>query len=281
VTVALLGTGTMGAGMARRIATTGDDLRVWNRTRERAEPLADVATVCDEVGEAVAGADVVVTMLFDADAVEETVRRGAGHYRDDAVWLQCSTVGVDGSARLARVAEELGLDHLDSPVLGTKDPAEQGSLVVLASGRPELRPRVDDVLGAIGSKTVWVGDEPSAGSRLKLACNAWMLTIVQAVAESLAMTRAFGVDPELFLQAVHGSAVEAPYVGIKGRAMLDGDFDPDFALSGGLKDLDLVMEAVSGLDVDPQVLPAVRAQFAAAQEAGYGDEDLAATYRRL
>jgi len=222
----------------------------------------------------------VVTVLHDADACAEVLRQAGEVVGADTVWVQCSTVGVEGTERLAALAGELGLAYLDAPVLGTRKPAEDGTLVVLAAGPSSLRPTVDPVLDAMGSRTLWVAEEPGAGSRLKLACNAWVLTVVEGVAESLAMTRALGLDPALFLEAVSGSAVEAPYVGLKGKAMLaDGEIDPDFALAGGLKDLGLMVEAVAATDFEPRLLPALHDQFAAAVDQGYGDQDLAATYR--
>ena len=136
-TVALLGTGTMGAGMARSIAGAGLRLRVWNRTRERAEPLAGVATVADTAADAVRGADVLVTMLFDADSVAAAVAEAGDALGPGTVWLQTTTVGVHGERQVAGVAGDLGVPYVDAPVLGTRGPAEQGKLVVLASG-PKL-----------------------------------------------------------------------------------------------------------------------------------------------
>jgi len=276
-TVALLGTGTMGAGMARNIAAAGLPLRVWNRTRERAEPLADVAEVAGSVSAAVTGADVVLTMLFDADSVADTMEEAREALGPDVVWLQQSTVGIDGTARLAKLAEQLGVAFVDAPVLGTRKPAEDGALVVLASGPEAARDRVAPVLGAVGSRTMWVG-EAGAGSRLKLAANAWVFTVVEGIAESLALTRELGLDPRLFLEAVQGGALDAPYVQLKGGAMLEGAFDPAFALAGALKDADLILEAARSAGLDLGVLPGVREHFARAVEAGHGDQDMAAVY---
>jgi len=276
-TVALLGTGTMGAGMARNIAAAGLPLRVWNRTRERAEPLADVAEVAGSVSAAVTGADVVLTMLFDADSVADTMEEAREALGPDVVWLQQSTVGIDGTARLAKLAEQLGVAFVDAPVLGTRKPAEDGALVVLASGPEAARDRVAPVLGAVGSRTMWVG-EAGAGSRLKLAANAWVFTVVEGIAESLALTRELGLDPRLFLEAVQGGALDAPYVQLKGGAMLEGAFDPAFALAGALKDADLILEAARSAGLDLGVLPGIREHFARAVEAGHGDQDMAATY---
>lgn len=277
-TVALLGTGTMGLGMARNIAAAGMPLTVWNRTPERAAPLADVATVADSVSSAVAGADIVVTMLFDLDSVVDTMAEARGALAGDAVWLQQGTVGAAGADRLAELAADLGVTYVDAPVLGTRKPAEDGALVVLASGPEAARGRVAPVLEAIGNRTMWVG-EAGAGSRLKLAANAWVFAVVEGVAESLALTRDLGLDPRLFLEAVSGGALDAPYVQLKGGAMLDGAFDPAFALAGALKDADLILAAAEDAGSELAVLPGVREHFARAVAAGHGDLDMSATYR--
>jgi 3-hydroxyisobutyrate dehydrogenase len=276
-TVALLGTGTMGAGMARNIAGAGLPLRVWNRSRDKAEALADVATVAGSVAEAVEGADVVLTMLYDADSVAETMEQARGHLGADTVWLQQSTIGVAGSDRLVELAKDLGVTLVDAPVLGTRKPAEDGALVVLGSGPEDARAAVDPVLEAIGSRTMWVG-EAGAGSRLKLAANAWVATVLEGVADSLALTRDLGLDPALFLEAVSGGAMDAPYVQLKGKAMLAGEFEPSFALSGALKDVDLILAAADSVGTDLGPMPGIRAHLARATDAGHGDRDMAATY---
>jgi 3-hydroxyisobutyrate dehydrogenase len=275
--VALLGTGTMGAGMARNLATAGLEVRVWNRTAARAEPLADVATVAGSIRDAVDGADIVLTMLYDVDSVAAAITEAGPALGDDTVWLQQSTVGVAGTERLVALAAELGVAYVDAPVLGTRKPAEDGALVVLASGAADLRTRVQPVFDAIGSRTMWVG-EAGAGTRLKLAANAWVLTVVEGVAESLALTRDLGLDPRLFLEAVAGGALDAPYVGLKGAAMLDGSFEPAFALDGALKDADLILEAASGAGVEMGLMPGIRDHLARASAAGHGDLDMSATF---
>lgn len=277
-TVALLGTGTMGAGMAANIARAGLPLRVWNRSREKAEPLAAVgAVVADSPAEAVQGADLVLTMLFDADAVASTMEQARASLAPGAVWVQQSTVGVEGSDRLVALARDLGVAYVDAPVLGTRKPAEDGALVVLASGPDDVRERVTPVFDAIGSRTLWLGAAGEA-SRLKLAANAWVITVVEGIAESLALTRSLGLDPHLFLQAVAGGAMDAPYVQLKGTAMIDGDFAPSFSLDGAAKDADLIVAAARGAGVELAVVEAARDHLARARAAGHGGQDLSATY---
>jgi 3-hydroxyisobutyrate dehydrogenase len=278
-TVALLGTGTMGAGMARNIARAGLAVRAWNRNPDRAEPLAsDGVTVCRSAAEAVHGADVVVTVLWDADSVVSVLSHLKDALTPRAVLLQCTTVGVEGCERVDAVAEQLGLVHVDAPVLGTKGPAEQGALVVLASGPAPARPRVEPVLDAVGSRTMWVG-EAGAGSRLKLAANAFVISLVAAIAQSLALARALGLDPQLFLEAVGGGAMDAPYVQLKGKAMLAGDFSPSFGLDGALKDADLIAAAARSAGVPTELVDVLRGELRAVAGAGHGGEDLAALYR--
>jgi 3-hydroxyisobutyrate dehydrogenase len=277
-TVALLGTGTMGAGMARNIAAAGIPLKVWNRTREKAEPLAEAgAVVAESPAEAVRDADIVITMLFDADSVETALDQARDGLKQGAVLLQQSTVGVEGADRLAARAEELGLVYVDAPVLGTKKPAEDGALVILASGPDEARDVVAPVFEAIGSRTVWVG-AAGQGTRLKLVANSWVLTVVEGIAESLALARALGVEPRRFLEVVKGGAMDAPYVQLKGSAMLDGDFTPAFGLDGAAKDAGLIVEAARAAGADLAVIEAVQQHFARALDAGYGDRDMAATF---
>jgi 3-hydroxyisobutyrate dehydrogenase len=277
--VTVLGTGLMGAGMARNIASAGLTTRVWNRSRERAEALAPAGiTVCSTVGEAVEGAEIVVTMLWDASTVEERLREAAGSLRPGAVLLQTTTVGAEGADRLGRVASDLGLVYVDSPVLGTKGPAEKGTLVVLASGPDDVRQTVAPVLDAIGSRTLWVGPA-GAGSRLKLAANAYVLSLTGAVAQSLALTRSFGLDPNLFLEALAGGPLDSAYVGLKGRMMLSGDFTPSFTVAGALKDAEMILADVPDPGPVPDLVRLLRDRQRQVEDAGYGDEDFAAVYR--
>ena len=275
-TVALLGTGTMGAGMARNIAAAGLPLRVWNRTREKAEPLAEVgATVAGTAAEAANGADIVITMLFDAESVEQAIIDAAP--ASGTIWAQMSTVGVEGNDRLAELALQKTLEFVDAPVLGTKQPAEQGKLVVLASGPEEAREPLRPVFDAVGQRTMWLGDAGQA-TRLKLVANGWVLTVLDGIAQSLRLAESLGLEPELFLEAVQGGAMDAPYVGMKGRAMLAGDFDPAFALDGALKDAGLIEEAARAAGADASFVATAREHLERASAAGHGDKDMAAVY---
>jgi 3-hydroxyisobutyrate dehydrogenase len=249
---------------------------VWNRSRERAEPLADVATVADDPAAAVRGADVVVTMLWDADSVESVVQEAVPGLAAGTLWLQTTTVGVDGARRLAGLARKHGLEFVDAPVLGTKQPAENKELIVLASGPDDARDRVAPLLDAVGKKTLWIG-EAGAGSRLKVVTNAWIVTVVEGAAETIALAEGLDLDPQLFLEAVGGGPLDLPYLQMKGKAMIEGDFEPSFRLALAAKDAVLVEDAAARAALDLPMLAAIRQRFAEGVEQ-HGDEDLAATY---
>jgi 3-hydroxyisobutyrate dehydrogenase len=263
--VAVLGTGTMGAGMVRSLRRADLPVRMWNRAAEKAQALTDTgAEALGSPTEAVEGADVVLTMLFDADAAIDVVTRAAPPA--GTTWLQCSTVGVEGFERTAATAAELGLVLVDCPVLGTKQPAEQGALVMLASGPDRAREQLAPVLEALGSKTLWLGDA-GAGSRLKMACNAWLFMVTAGTAQSIALARGLGVDPQHFLDAIDGGPLDAPYTHVKGAQMIAGDFPVSFGLGGAAKDARLIRAALQAAGVSDRLDAAVLETMEAATAA--------------
>jgi 3-hydroxyisobutyrate dehydrogenase len=279
-TVTVLGTGIMGLPMAANLVKAGLPVRAWNRTIEKAQPLAERgATVLANPAEAVAGADIVVTMLADGQAVHEVFEATKDAFAPDTLWIQMSTVGIDWTGKLSEAAEKAGIAFVDAPVLGTKQPAEQGKLLVLASGRDELRDRCAPVFDAVGSRALWVGPVGS-GTRLKLVANAWVLALTNATAESIGLAKALGIDPNLFLEAIKGGSVDVPYAHVKGAQMMAEEFPPAFPASLALKDAKLVLEAGDGT-VDLAGSSATAAHLEAAVNAGHGDEDMAALYRAV
>ena len=274
--VAVLGTGIMGAPMARNLAAAGHDVTVWNRTREKAEEAAgDGIAVAGSVREAVDGAEVVMTMLSDAEAVEAVAAEALGAI-DGAVLAQTSTIGLEATERLAERARAAGVPFVDAPVLGTRQPAEQGELIVLASGPEAERDRLGPIFDAIGAKTLWLGDA-GAGSRLKLVINTWLLSLTEGLAESIALAESLGVDPKRFLDTIDGGPMGPPYAQLKGKLMIDGEFPPAFPLELALKDARLALGAAEQGGLRLSALGAVAEQMERAVQAGHGREDMAAT----
>jgi 3-hydroxyisobutyrate dehydrogenase len=276
--VAVLGTGLMGAGMARSLARAGLAVTVWNRSQDKATAVAgstEGIRVAEDPAAAVAGARVVVTMLFDAGSVGD-VMRSALPAMQDATWLQTSTVGIEGAATLARLAEQHGVAMVDAPVLGTKQPAENGQLTVLASGPEALRDAVEPVLAAIGSRTVWVGAEPGAGQRLKLVANSWVLSVNAATAQAVALAGGLDLKPQQFFELIGGGPLDCAYAQLKGRAMIEGRFPAAFPISGAAKDAGLIADALEAAKTDQRLMRAQQELYRAAEDAGHADEDMAA-----
>ncbi len=280
LTVAVLGAGTMGAGMVTSLRRAGLPVRVWNRDPAKAQALGDTgAEACRTPAEAVDGADVVLTMVLDADAAIDVVTQAAP--AAGTTWLQCSTVGVEGADRTVAAARDLGLVLVDCPVLGTKEPAAKGALTLLASGPEEARGRLAPVFGALGAKTVWLGGA-GAGSRLKLACNSWLFMLTTGVAQAIALTRGLGLDPQRFLDAVAGGPVDSPYAHLKGGLMIAGDYPPSFGLVGATKDARLIRAALEGAGVSDRLTAAVlQTMEAAAERVDAGSVDMAAVLEGL
>ncbi|MEU1534002.1 NAD(P)-dependent oxidoreductase [Streptomyces fagopyri] len=279
--VAVLGTGTMGKAMARNIAAAGLGLRAWNRSRAAAEPLADVgAEVCDTPAEACRGADVVLTALANEKVVESVMDQARDGLDGHPVWVQTCTVSPEGGRHLAEQAARLNVPYVEAPLLGTKEPAVAGTLTVLAaSPQQEAREEVRPVLDAVGARTVWL-DEVGQPSSLKLAYNAWVLTTVEGIAESLTLAGTLGVDPRLVIDVIDGSGLNSPYVQSKGPKMIDDDLDtPSFPLEAAAKDASLITHTARAAGLRLGIAEVVCERLHRAADDGLGRADVAATYR--
>ncbi|HET7589724.1 MAG TPA: NAD(P)-dependent oxidoreductase [Solirubrobacterales bacterium] len=280
-TVALLGAGsTMGRGIAGNLAPEFE-VRAWNRTPEKLAELAgkEGVVVCDSAREAADGADVVLTMLSDGAAVLATMEGddgGLAGARPGATWLQMSTIGLEATARCAELAGEAGLVFVDAPVLGTRKPAEEGQLVVLGSGPQEAREQLEPLLRAVGKRTLWAG-RAGTGSRLKVAVNTWIVTVVEGAAEMLALAEALGLDPQMALDAVKDGPLDQPYLQLKSKMMLKREFTPSFRLELAAKDAGLALAAAAGEGLELPMLAAIHRRLVDASR-DHGDEDLAAVY---
>jgi 3-hydroxyisobutyrate dehydrogenase len=280
-TVAVFGAGgTMGLPMARNLAKRGIGVRAWNRSREKAEPVAeDGVEVLETAAEAADGASILLTIVSDADAVLSTMEGSDGALAsadEGEIWLQMSTIGIEGTERCAALADERGLVLVDAPVVGTKKPAEEGKLTVLASGPEDVRDRCEPIFEAISQKAVWLG-EAGTGTRMKLVINSWLVSLVQGLAETIAFAEAIDIDPAQFLETIAGGPIDNAYAQMKGKMMIERGFEPSFKLELAAKDARLVLEAADRHDLELPMLDAIRTQLEEAA-AEHGDKDMAATY---
>jgi 3-hydroxyisobutyrate dehydrogenase len=271
----------MGAPIAGNLLHADFDVSVWNREPEAAAPLADDgAAIAPTPAAAVDGADVVITMVTNGEAVEQTMTGSGGALEampPESIWIQMGTIGVEWTERFAKRAAARGIAFVDAPVSGSDGPARDGTLILLGSGPEELQERVQPIFDTIGHKTLWLGPAGN-GSRLKLVLNNWLAAQVEGMAETIALTQALGLDSNLFLDAIDGEPLGSPYAVAKGRAMIAGEFAPGFALRLGLKDVDLALDAVRETNLELPITAAVAQRFEQAVADGHGDEDVSSVF---
>jgi 3-hydroxyisobutyrate dehydrogenase len=262
--IAVLGTGTMGAPIARSLVAAGHEVHAWNRTRAKSEGLG--AEAASTPAEAVSGADVVFTILADAAAIDAALPPlGSG-----VLWVQMSTVGVDETLRFAASHARF----LDAPVLGSKPEAERGELLVFAAGAREP----EGLFDAIARDVLRLGDEPGDATRLKLVVNLWIADLVESIVEAVSFAEALDVDPRLFLKAISGMAMDSPYAHAKTEKILEANYAANFSLALMLKDVRLALAAAAEAGLELPVGQVVEERFARAKELGHGSKDTAALY---
>lgn len=281
--VAVLGTGIMGSGMTRNLLAAGLPTTAWDRSSAALAPLAEAgATAAASPAEAVSDAQVVITMLPTAAVVESVMLAGgaAAAMVTGAVWAQMGTIGIKETLSIAAQLRQIRPDLLfvDAPVSGSKGPAQTGQLLVLASGPARAQDAVGPAFGAIGRKTVWLGDA-GQGSRLKLVVNAYMCTLIEGVAEALELAGQLGIDQAKLTDAIEGGPLDAPIADAKLHKMEAGDFAPEFPLEWALKDVDLALDSANGSSLP--ILAALSRQWHSAVEAGHGREDVSAAVLAL
>ena len=277
-TVAVIGAGIMGSAMARNLVAAGLTTRVWDRSSSATAPLADAgAVVAASAREAVRDAGVVITMLPTADAVDSVFFDGgaADALADGCVWAQMGTIGVEATLRIRDrlAAQRPGVMFVDAPVSGSKGPAEQGQLLILASGPAAAADVVRPVFDVIGRKTVWLA-EAGQGSQVKLVVNAYMSILIEGVAETMELADRLGIGHEQLAEVIEGGPLDAPIADAKLHKMDRGDYAAEFPLEWALKDVDLAIGAAGG--EAPPLLAALSGQWHAAVAAGHGRQDISA-----
>jgi 3-hydroxyisobutyrate dehydrogenase len=277
--VAVLGTGIMGSAMARNLVAAGMRTSVWDRSAEAVKPLGDAgARVASSAAGAVAGAGAVITMLPTAEVVESVVFDGsvAEAFADGCAWAQMGTIGVEATIRIRdrMAASRPGVVFVDAPVSGSKGPAEQGQLVILASGPRSAADVLRPVFGAIGHKTVWL-EVAGQGSQLKLIVNSYLSVLVEGVAETVELADRMGIPHDRVAEVIEGGPLDAPLADAKFYKMDRRDWSAEFPLEWALKDVDLALAAAESGGPLP-LLSALSRQWQAAVDAGYGRADISA-----
>lgn len=275
--IAYIGLGRMGSGIAANLLRAGFAVTVYNRTRQKTDPLAAAgAKVADSAAEAGANADVVMSMLADDHATEQVTfgdKGIAAGLKPGAVHVSNSTISTALARRLAIEHGKRGQAYVSAPVFGRPDAAEAKRLIVAVAGSAELVARCNPLFDGIGRRTFVVGAEPWQANALKLCGNFMIASMMEAFGEAFATVRKAGVDHHLFLDVMNelfGSPVYKGY----GTAMANGIFEPaGFAMELGLKDMRLVLQVAQEVAAPMPLASLLHDHFLEGVAQGNGDID--------
>ena len=282
--IAFLGIGMMGLPMARRLCEAGHAVHAWNRARDKAERLAPHgARVHASARDAVAGADVVVSILADGAVTGEVlfdpVAGAAAAVPRGAVWVDMASIrpaeARDHAARLAA----LGVAHVDAPVSGGTVGAEAGTLAIMAGGEAADLERVRPVLDALGRVT-HVGPH-GAGQLAKLANQMIVGITIGAVAEALLLCEKGGADPAKVREAISGGFADSRILQVHGQRMVERDFAPRARMTVQLKDLRNALATASEVGLRAPITTLFESLYADAVARGLGDLDHAGLHAEL
>ena len=281
--VAILGVGTMGSAFARRLLGAGMRVSVWDRTPAVAARVAEAGAVVAAIPEeAVRDASVAITMVPTIAAIEDTMPQALAALPHGAIWLQMSTIGADGTERAIALAKEQRPDvvFVDAPVSGSKMPAEEGKLLILASGPAAALDALAPVFSALGQKTMrW--ERAGSGSRMKLVLNTWLAVLGEGMAETAALAQSLGVSLDDVSTCIGSTALDAPWALSKLDKIERNAFDPDFSLALASKDLHLALDAANRAHRRLPMAQSIATQWESALAAGLGNRDVIGAYLAL
>lgn len=278
--VALMGLGTMGSGIAGNILAAGFPLTVWNRTRDKAEPLlARGARWADSPAAAAGGAEVVISVVANEPASRAVWLGEAGALAamtPGSLAIECSTLTVNWVQELNALAQAHQVDFMDAPLAGSKQPAQAGTLTLFVGAQESVLERARPVLDSF-SRTILHFGPPATASTYKLINNMMAAVHIAALGEGVAMAERAGLNMETVSQAIGIGTSSSPIVKNKVAAIVARDFtDVHFALRWMHKDLTYALHAGTNLGAALPTVAAVRELFALAMLRGLSDADFAA-----
>jgi len=283
--IAFIGLGIMGSRMAMNLLKKGHELALYNRTRQKAEPLvASGARWARTPAEAAGQAEVVITMLAKPDVIEEAALHKENGFLDrlgkNALWIDCSTVNPSFTKRMAEEAKKRTVRFLDAPVMGSKIPAEQGQLLFFVGGEKADLEETRPLFEAMGRAVVPVGG-CGMGSAMKIVNNIMVAQAMIAFSESVVLGMSLGIPKDMLLNALSTSPVFPPVLAVRKTKIESGVFDPDFHLKWMYKDLQLAADTAYEAGVAMPATNTAKELFALAVRNGLGEQDLSAVYKLL
>jgi 3-hydroxyisobutyrate dehydrogenase-like beta-hydroxyacid dehydrogenase len=282
--VAFIGLGSMGLPMARHLLQAGHTLSVYNRTRARADVLAPLgARIADTPAAAARGADVLVTMVADDQALEQVVLGDSGALAalgPGAIHISASTISPRLSLRLAERHQAAGQLYVAAPVFGRPQAAEAKQLWIVAAGPASAIERVHALLEAMGQGVIVAGTDPARANVIKLAGNFLLAAAIEAMGEAFALGRKYDVLPADLLDIVNGRLFRSPIYENYGKLIASERYEPaGFKLRYGLKDVRLALAAADDVAAPMPLASLIHDRFLSGVARGWGDADWAALAR--
>lgn len=282
--VGFLGLGIMGKAMSINLIRSGFKLTVWNRTLSKCDELVELGASIGETPAAVvkkckytiamlSDPSVALSVVFDKDGVLEQICHGKGY-------IDMSTVGADTSSKISEAITSKGGSFLEAPVSGSKKPAEDGQLVILAAGEKALYDEAIPAFDIMGKKSFFLG-QVGNGAKMKLVVNMIMGSMMNAFSEGLVLADRSGLNPHTLLDVLDLGGIANPMFRLKGPTMIQNNYSPAFPLKHQQKDMRLALALGDENAVSMPVAAAANEAFKKARSLGLGDLDFSAVYETV
>lgn len=275
--VGVAGLGLMGSGMARRLASAGHELAVYNRSRQRAESFKN-ARLATSPKELASMCDVVITVVTDFDAAKEVLLgpEGVVASKNQPIVIDASTIAPLQSEFLAQELKKHGIDMLGMPVMGGPAAAESGELTPMVAGSNDVFEQARPVIESLGKNVFYIGEKAGSANAVKLALNLNIALIATAVSEGITLARGCDIDPSVFVKILNTTYFKTGLSEKKGPKMVEGDFEPSFHLKNMLKDLELATATAQARGIAVPATSTVQQMFRAASNSGFSEQDYTA-----
>jgi 3-hydroxyisobutyrate dehydrogenase len=276
--VGVAGLGLMGSGMARRLASAGHELAVYNRGRQKAEPFSKIARLAASPKELAGMCDIVITVVTDFDAAKEVLLgpEGIAASKSRPTVIDASTISPSQSEYLAQELKKHGIDMLGMPVMGGPAAAETGELTPMVAGSKGAFEKARPVIESLGKNVFYIGEKAGSANAVKLALNLNIALIATAVSEGITLARGSGIDPMVFVKILNSTYFKTGLSEKKGPKMVQGDFEPSFHLKNMLKDLELATSTAQARGIAIPATSTVQQMFRAASNSGFSEQDYTA-----
>jgi 3-hydroxyisobutyrate dehydrogenase-like beta-hydroxyacid dehydrogenase len=283
--IGVIGLGIMGSSFASNLLSRGyNNVHVYNRTEEKAQPLIERgATFHSTPRELASAADIIMTSLTDETAVdslafgEDGLLNGA---KKGCLWIDLSTIDPSASVRHAEAAKKAGIERLDTPVVGSKDLASKGELIILVGGSREVLQKYEKFLKELGKSVIYLGADGN-GHKMKLAINLHLGLLAESFSEAMVFAQKLGFDIKTFVETINDTPIKNYISQGKGPKIVEGNFEPAFSLNNLAKDLRLVNKQITEIGA---ILPMAKVsieEYSKAVQDGEGQKDFSVIAREI